>query len=319
MVQDFHSSRYFAAGWRNRSSRYRVLMLALAITLVLGSPEQLAQAAPSSDTIWILPKLQASPSTITLCPNESAYVYVTYREDQYRASNLSAPVQGQPVSGVTITGTVAPPTNVAHLVKATTTTQTWRAGITALFRIRAGSNFGRTTIRFEAEDILTPLLGPNIVFIPPTPITVDVQVKCEYSVMALSYFVLPGERQLYTFGVLTIRVTPDDIGNFSNIPATMNSHAFWVGGCAGTSTIQPSGADITGHIRDGKFTAVINYQSANANTTEGCMGKSAPGPGQPEPFPFQVSARGGTTTQPHNLDTYVMVAGTTSVSVIPLP
>jgi hypothetical protein len=291
------------------------------LILVLGSGSQPAQAAPSRDTIWILPKLEASPGTITLCPNESTYIYVTYREDQYRASNLSAPVQGQPVSGVTINGTVING-NVGRLVRGSSPTQTWRAGISALFRIQAGPNFGSTTIRFEAEDILAPLVGPNgedIVMLPPTPITVDIEVKCEYSVMAVSFWVLPGEREIYTFGVLTARVTPDSNGNFNNAPATMDNFGIWIGACPGPVDIQPSTADITGHVGQGKFTAVINYQSANANATEGCMGKSAPGPGQPEPLPFQVPASGGTDTDPnHILDTYVAVGGTTNISVIPL-
>jgi hypothetical protein len=119
--------------------------------------------------------------------------------------------------------------------------------------------------------------------------------------------------------MFTARVTPDGTGNFNNIPATLNSHAFWVGACQGTSTIEPSGVDITGHIDQDKFTAVINYQSANTTTTEGCVGKSSSGPGQPQPFLFQVPASGGTYSDSHILDTYASVAGTTNVSVIPIP
>lgn len=298
----------------------RGMLIALIVVLIFGSVDQPAQAAPSQDTIWILPKLEASPNTVTLCPNESTYIYVTYREDQYRASNVSAPVQSQPVSGVTINGTVINP-NVGNLVRATTTTRTWRAGISALFRIKAGSSFGRTTIQFEAEDILAPLVGPNgenVVLIPPTPITVNVEVKCEYSIAAVSTWVLPGERQLFTFGILTARVTPDGNGNFS-IPATLTSFAFWVGPCPGTSDIQPASATITGHIGQGMFTADINYQPAETSTTEGCVGKSSSGPGQPQPLLFQVPASGGVYTENnHILDTYVSVVGTTNISVIPL-
>lgn len=321
MYQNFHLPKSPTANQKN-VQRLRGMLLALMLVLIIGSVDQRAQAAPSQDTIWILPKLEASPTTVTLCPNEATYFYVTYREDQYRASNLSAPVPGQPVSGVTINAT-EPNRNVARLVRPTSPTQTWRAGIAALFRVVAGNSFGRTTIQFEAEDILAPLVGPNgenIVLIPPTPITVDVEVKCEYSVMAVSFWVLPGERQLFTFGMLAARVTPDGNGNFTNIPATMSSYAFWVGPCPGTSTIQDSGADITGHIGQDKFTAVINYQPAQTSTTEGCAGKSSQGPGQPEPLPFEVPASGGTATDSnHILDTYEIVAGTTNVSVIPLP
>lgn len=321
MYQNFRLPKSPASIQKN-VQRWRGMLLTLMLILIFGSVDQPAQAAPSQDTIWILPKLEASPSTVTLCPNESTYIYVTYREVQYRASNPSVPVQGQPVSGVTINGRGIDP-NVGHLVKTTTTTQTWRAGISALFRIVAGNSFGSTTIRFEAEDILAPLVGPNgenIVLIPPTPITVNVEVKCEYSVVAVSFWVLPGERELFTFGMLALRVIPDSNGNFNNIPATMSSYAFWVGPCPGTSDIQDSGADITGHIGQDKFTAVINYQAAQTSTTEGCKGKSSSGPGQPEPLPFEVPASGGTATDSnHILDTYVNVVGTTNISVIPLP
>jgi len=321
MYQNSRFSKSPSAKRRNSPVPWRGLFPALMLILIFGSVSQPAQAAPSQDTIWILPKLEASPATITLCPNESTYIYVTYREDQYRASNLSAPVQGQPVSGMTINGTVSN-TNVAHLVRATTTTRTWRAGITALFRIVAGSSFGQTTVRFEAEDILAPLVGPNgenVVLIPPDPLDVNVEVKCEYLVQAFSSWVLPGERQLYTLGVLTAIVTPDGNGHFSNIPATMSSSAAWVGPCPGTSTIQPSTADISGYVGQDKFTAVINYQPAQTSTTEGCKGKSSSGPGQPEPLPFEVPASGGTATYSnHILDAYVSVAGTTIIVVIPL-
>jgi len=303
---------------RGASAKIWVMTLLL---LSIGNLVQPAQAAPSQDTLWILPRLEASPGTITLCPNESTYIYVTYREDQYRASNLSAPVQGQSVSGMTINGTVIDP-NVGHLVRATTTTRTWRAGNSALFRIRAGSNFGQTTIRFEAEDILAPLVGPsgeNVVLIPPTPISVNLKVHCEYLVQTFSSWVLPGERQLYTLGILTAIVTPDANGDFINIPATMTSSAAWVGPCPGTSTIQPSTADITGHVGQDKFTAVINYQPAQTSTTEGCKGKSSSGPGQPQPLQFEVPASGGTAAESnHILDSYVSVTGTSNIVVIPL-
>ncbi len=321
MLQNYRRSEILPARARGSVPRWRGMLLALMLVFIVGSAGQPAQAAPSKDTIWILPKLEASPGTITLCPNESTYIHVTYREDQYRASNLSAPVQGQSVSGMTINGTVIDP-NVGHLVRATTTTRTWRAGISALFRIRAGSSFGQTTIRFEAEDILVPLVGPNgenIVLIQPTPITVNLEVKCEYLIQVFSSWVLPGERQLYTLGILTAIVTPDGNGNFRNIPATMTSSAAWVGPCPGTSTIQPSTADITGHIGQDKFMAVINYQPAQTSTTEGCKGKSSSGPGQPQPLQFQMPASGGTATyNNHILDTYVPVAGTTIIVVIPL-
>jgi hypothetical protein len=320
MYQNLHPANSPTAIQKN-VRRWRGVLLALMLILIVGSVGQPAQAAPSQDTIWILPKLEASPGTITLCPNESTYIYVTYREDQYRASNLSAPVQGQPVSGVTINGSVINP-NVGHLVRATTTTQTWRAGTTALFRIVAGSSFGRTTVRFEAGAILAPLEGPNgenLVLIPPTPITVSLEVKCKYLVQAFSSWVLPGERQLYTLGILAAVVTPDANGHFSNIPGTMTSSAAWVGPCPGTSTIQPSTADISGYVGQDKFTAEINYQPAQTSTTEGCKGKSSSGPGQPQPLQFEVPASGGTDTEPnHILDTYVAVSGTSNIVVIPL-
>jgi hypothetical protein len=186
----------------------------------------------------------------------------------------------------------------------------------------AGDSFGRTTIRFEAQDILAPLVGPNgedVVLIPPAPITVNLEVKCEYLVQTYSSWVLPGERQLYTLGILTAIVTPDANGNFNNVPAAMTSSAAWVGPCPGTSTIQPSTAELTGQMGQDKFTAVINYQPAQTSTTEGCVGKSSSGPGQPQPLPFEVPASGGTANESnHILDTYVSVAGTTIIVVIPL-
>ena len=307
-----------AREWSSKRRRRAVSLVPL-LAAIVGSAAP-AQATSTQSTIWIVPTLEVSPGAITLCPNDSAYVYVTYRAVLQRTNSQAAPVQGQPVSGVTISGSVSN-TSVGQLATATTATQSWRGGTSALFTIVAGDSFGHTTVEFAAQGFRAPLKGPNgedVVLVPPAPLTIDVDVTCEYSVTAVSAWVLPGERQLYTFGVFSARLTPDADGTFSNIPATLNSSALWVGPCPGTSVIESSGVMLSGYVGQGRFAATVDYQPANTTTTEGCKGKSSSGPGQPQSLQFEVSALGGSAIEAHTLDTYVAVAGTTDISVIPL-
>lgn len=315
-----HSQAPPAGGRGSTPGKHRGLLV-LALFSNLAGLHQPAQAAPARDVIWILPELEVAPGTITLCPHQSTEIYVTYRADQYRASNPGAAMQGQPVSGVTISGTVAN-SNVGHLVRSSTTTQPWGAGTSAIFSLVAGSSVGQTVIRFEAEEVLAPLVGPNgedIVSTPPPPITVNLAVHCEYLVMASSFWVLPGERQLFTMGTLTSVVAPDSNGSFNSVPAAMTSSAFWVGPCPGTSTIEPSIAELTGYVDQDKFAAAIDFQPVQAFTGEGCKGKSSSDSGQPWPLSFDVPASGGTVIQNnHVLSAYVDVPGTTEIIVLRL-
>jgi hypothetical protein len=302
---------------RIHAERGRGIVLRLLLALCLGALNQppTARAAPAVDTLYILPKLEASPQGSTdLCPGENLWIYVTYSETRYRvASEVGAPVEGAPESGVEIEG-FGYDTAVGRLLNPSLETRTHRGLVVAPFVFKANKP-GDTSITFEtSSNNLAPLSPQNEVRLPTSPATVNIHVGCKFTIREFGVWSLPGERIIDVFGSLYATGEPDQTQHFQS-PAPMSYFGVWTGPCAGVSTISSAPHTVNGYAHDDQIELSIDYSPISGSATEGCEGKSAPGTASLDRLEVRMPIDGGTISQEHCGDSYVRVCDAATIVV----
>lgn len=303
---------------RIRGVRGRAIAIGLLLALGLGTLQQppTAQAAQEMDTLYILPKLHATPQgSTTLCLGENLWIYVTYSETRYRVtSGVEQPTDGVPESDVEVEAS-GYDTAVGRILNPSLETRIYRGLVVAPFVFEA-KRPGDTSITFEASsNNLVPLSPRSEVRLPTSPATINVHVGCKFTIMEAGVWTLPGEREIIVMGVLAATGEPDQTQHFQS-SAEMGYFTAWSGPCPGSSTVSSGPHTVYGFAHDDRIEVSIDYSPISGTATEGCMGKSAPGTASLDHVDFQMPIEGGTISREHCGDSYVRVCDDSTFLVI---
>lgn len=340
MLRKSPHTKHLSTNGHGPRARLRKILIALFLMFSLGSAGLTSpvQAAPSTDTIYILPKLEALPQgSVTLCPGEKLWIYVTYSETRYRVTSaVQSPTQGTPESGVEIVGSVQNG-NVGRLLNARLETRTYRGLVVAPFVFKA-ENLGDTKITFEAAgDELAPLLPSTQVRLPTAPATINVHVGCKFHVVAFSHWFLNWGFRYNAMAVVDAMLIPDRNGVIPNVQAPVeNVASVTLNLCQNGVTVNGSNATISSQldVNRGVLQITMDYGSVSATAWIRCpapfvgfIGAASQGTGKPQTMttrPLSITipsgASAGGQALPHILESDMgPVNGTIAIVVVKLP
>jgi hypothetical protein len=316
----------------------RKILIAILVVLFLGSAGLTSpvQASASTDTIYILPKLEANPQgSLILCPGEKLWIYVTYSETRYRVTSaVGSPAQGAPEPGVEIEGTVQNRA-VGRLLNPTLETKTHLGLVVARFVFKAGDR-GDTKITFEASgNNLAPLSPQNEVRLPTAPATVNVHVGCKFKVVAFSHWLLNWGFRYNAKAVVEAMLIPDRNGVIPNVSAPVNNPTnVTLVLCQNGVDVNNSNATITSQLDVGRgiLHIIMDYGTVSATAWIRCpapyvgfIGAESQGNGEPvtittRPLSITLPTGGGGLSLPHLLESdNGPVNGTIAIVVVKLP
>ena len=292
---------------------WRVVVIALVLSLALGSAGQSARAAASSArgpgvaTYTVIP---APAGPITLCPGQTKQIAVRVSKQVTRTVRGQA-VVGRPMdipranvgaqSGDASIAIVTPDRSQSVRLQASSGAQTSHLG--AWFAVTA-QKLGDTNITFSTIGLTNPGALPIVTGSGLDDLTalgnfptaqVLVHVKCQFKVTLSAAWVIPGEATINASFVLSdVGLAPDADGNFQVEATVPNRTVRHAPACGGFATVSPTKAHFSGNVSpDGLLHIEVTFDPVPHTGGEGCVGKTVSGSAQPAPLIFTVNISTG--------------------------
>lgn len=282
-----------------RGPRWRVVVIALVLSLASGSVGQTRAAAgvlqrgvPSYEVI-------AEPDELTLCPGESATIIVVVFRRVTRTvggTPVTASLQNFGNAGITarlynsqvagLSGATALVPGGPIVLQIPTRLGIWPisvgqfTGNAAPFTV-TGAKPGDTTIEFGYPG------GIGSQGVQPK-VTVPVHVKCQFKVSMTDSWTITGQdRTFHTLAILrNVVLTPDAAGAFVTTARMNNTITSDVADiCQGGSSVSDSDATFDGTLdANGKLKFEVTYGSVSTSGNESCAGRGKSEAGTPQPL-----------------------------------